>query len=177
MGIKATVTSKRLIPIDKISPSQVEKDMAAQEVVKLHQLVITENKNENFMKNIKVSESLDEETIEDTVACLPVTNNYTVEKESWMSKKTSGYRAQKATKTVRAKVNQVEEFSKYLISPLRKRYDVFFRSTMVAFKAIRCWLKLKISKEAPKNWSEKRKKMDDRITAFVRNSVSTASIE
>ena len=46
MGIKAAVTSKRLIPIDKISPSQVEKDMAAQEVVKLHQLVNSENNNE-----------------------------------------------------------------------------------------------------------------------------------
>ena len=63
-----------------------------------------------------------------------------------MSRKTSGYRAQKATKTVRDKVGQVEEFIKYLISPLRKRYDVFFRSNMVAFKAIRCWLKLKPSK-------------------------------
>ena len=67
-----------------------------------------------------------------------------------MSRKTSGYRAQKATKTVRDKVGQVEEFIKYLISPLRKRYDVFFRSNMVAFKAIQCWLKLKLSKEAQK---------------------------
>ena len=136
MGIKVAVTSKRLMPIDKISPSQVEKDMAALEVVKLHQLVITENKNENFMKNMNASEALDEETIEDTVTCLLVAENDTVEKESWMNKKTSGYRAQKATKTVRAKVNQVEEFSKYPISPLRKKYDVFFRSTMVAFKLV-----------------------------------------
>ena len=28
-----------------------------------------------------------------------------------------------------------------------------------------------------KNWSEKRKRIDDRITALVRNSLSTASIE
>ena len=43
MGIEAAVSSNRLVPIDKISPSQVEKDMAALEVVKLHQLVIAEN--------------------------------------------------------------------------------------------------------------------------------------
>ena len=45
------------------------------------------------------------------------------------------------------------------------------------FKALRCWLKLKISRKAPKNWSEKRKRIDDRITALVRNSVNSASIE
>ena len=44
MGIKEAVTSERLIPIDKISLSKVEKDMAALEVVKLHQLVITEKR-------------------------------------------------------------------------------------------------------------------------------------
>ena len=109
--------------------------MAALEVVKLHQLVITENRSENLMKNIKASEALDEESIDNAIACLVATTDDTVEKESWMNNKTSGYRAQKATKTVRAKVNQVEEFSKYLISPLRKRYDVFFSSTMVAFGA------------------------------------------
>ena len=89
-----------------------------------------------------------------------------------MNKKTAGYRAQKATKTVRAKITQVEEFSKYLISPMKKKYDVFFRLTMIAFKAIWCWLKLKISKQAPKNWFDKRKRIDDRITALVRNSVN-----
>ena len=94
-----------------------------------------------------------------------------------MNKKTSGYKAQKATKTVRDRVNQVEEFSKYLMNPLKKRHDVFFRSTMVAFKAIRCWLKLKLSKKAPKNWAEKRKRIDDRITKFIRNPKSEASIE
>ena len=176
MGIKEAVTSKRLIPIDKISLSKVEKDMAALEVVKLHQLVITENKNKNFMKSMNSSEAIDEETIEDTVACLLVSDNDAVEKESWMNKKTTGYRAQKATKTVRAKITQVKEFSKYLVSPMKKKYDIFFRSTMITFKAIRCWLKLKISKQAPKNWADKRKRIDDRITALVRNSVNTASV-
>ena len=50
MGIEAAVSLNRLVPIDKISPSQVEKDMAALEVVKLHQLVITENRDENLKK-------------------------------------------------------------------------------------------------------------------------------
>ena len=94
-----------------------------------------------------------------------------------MNKKTSGYRAPKATKTVRDKVGQVEEFSKYLMSPLKKRYDVFFRSNMVAFKAIWCWLKLKLSKKAPKNWAEKRKRIDDRITKLIRSPKREASIE
>ena len=60
---------------------------------------------------------------------------------------------------------------------MRKKYDIFFRSTIVAVKAIRCWLKLKISKQAPKNWSDKRRKIDDRIIMLARNSVNTASIE
>ena len=94
IGIKEAVNSKRLIPIDKISLSKVERDMAALEIVKLHQLVITENKNENFMKSMNSSEAIDEETIEDTVACLLVSDDDAVEKESWMNKKTTGYRAQ-----------------------------------------------------------------------------------
>ena len=63
------------------------------------------------------------------------------------------------------------------MSPLKKRYDVFFRSNMIAFKAIRCWLKLKLSKEAPKNWAEKRKRIDDRITKLIRSPKREASIE
>ena len=82
-----------------------------------------------------------------------------------------------ATSRVQPKIAQVEKFSNYLISPMRKKYDTFFRSTMTAFKAIRCWLKLKVSEKAPKNWSEKRIRIDDRITALVRNSGSSALIE
>ena len=48
---------------------------------------------------------------------------------------------------------------------------------MVAFKAIRCWLKLTLSKKAPKNWEEKRKKIDDRITRFIRIPKWEASLE
>ena len=45
MGIEAAVSANRLVPIDKIIPTQMEKNMAALEVVKLHQLVITEKKD------------------------------------------------------------------------------------------------------------------------------------
>ena len=105
-----------------------------------------------------------------------MTDDETISKESWMNRKTSGYRAQKATSTIRSKVSQVEEFSNYIISPMRKRYDTFFKSTMIAFKALRCWLRLKPSEKAPKRWVERRHKIEDRITALVREPVRSASI-
>ena len=71
----------------------------------------------------------------------------------------------------------MEEFSDYLVSPLRRRYDVFFRSTMVAFKAVQCWLRLKLSDKAPQNWADKRKKMDDRIANLTRGPNKEATIE
>ena len=61
------------------------------------------------------------------------------------------------------------------MSPLRKRYDVFFRSTMVAFKAIRCWLRMKL--EASKNWATKRREIDERIMKFTRCPNKEATIE
>ena len=127
--------------MDRISPTSEERDSAALEVVKLHQLVITDQHEENLTKPIEPEDALEEEELEDAVACLITTNNDTIEDESWLNKKRSGYRAQKATITVKERVGKVEKFSNYLISPLRKRYDVFFRSTMCAFKAIRGWLK------------------------------------
>ena len=48
---------------------------------------------------------------------------------------------------------------------------------MTTFKAIRFWLRLKVSKKAPKNWEEKRMRIDDRITALARNSGGSAMIE
>ena len=38
---------------------------------------------------------------------------------------------------------------------------------MTTFKAIKCWLRLKVTKKAPKDWSEKRMRITDRITALV----------
>ena len=127
--------------------------------------------------NIEPSDALDEGEIDDAVACLIATDKETIENESWLNKKNSGYRAQKATQTVRERIKKVESFSNYLMSPLRKRYDVFFRSTMVAFKAIRCWLRVKISDKAPKNWASKRKEIDERIMRFTRSPNKEATTE
>ena len=99
---------------------------------------------------------INEETIDDTFACLIMSDDEAVDREHWLNTKTTGYRAQKATSTVRSKITQVENFSNYLISPVRKGYKAFFGSMMTTFKAIRCWLRLKVSKKAPKDWSEKR---------------------
>ena len=49
-GIEEAVKMKNLIPINSISPSQKEKDLAALEVIKLHQLVLTKDRNE-LLKN------------------------------------------------------------------------------------------------------------------------------
>ena len=67
-------------------------------MVKLHQLVITENRDENLKKELKAGDALDEDSIDDALACLITTSDKTIEQESWMSKKTLGYRAQKQQK-------------------------------------------------------------------------------
>ena len=120
---------------------------------------------------------MDEESIADAMACLIATTDETVEEESWLNNKTSGYRAQRQRRRCEKKIKKVEEFSYYLVSPLRKRHDVFFRSTMVAFKAIQCWIRLKPSDGAPKNWADKRKKIDDKITNLTRGPDREATIE
>ena len=63
------------------------------------------------------------------------------------------------------------------MSPLRKKYDVFFRSTMGAFRAIRCWLRAELSNKAPKNWDIKRKEIDERIMKFIRIPKQEATIK
>ena len=75
--------------MDKISPTASEKDLAALEVIKLHQLVITQDQEENLKKTIEPSDALDEESIEDAVACLIATTDETVEDESWLNNKRS----------------------------------------------------------------------------------------
>ena len=100
-----------------------------------------------------------------------------VHREHWLNTKTTGYRAQKATSTIRSKIMQVESFSNYLISPMRKGYKMFFGSLMTTFKAIQSWLKMDISERAPKGWSEKRLVIMNRITAIARNSGESATIE
>ena len=55
---------------------------------------------ENLRKELKAGDTLDEDSIDDALASLITTTDETIEEKSWMSQKTSGYRAQKATKTV-----------------------------------------------------------------------------
>ena len=87
--------------------------------------MLTQDRKENLRKYVTPSEALNEDSIEDAVACLITNTNETIENESWLGSKRASYRVQKATLTVKERVNRVEEFSNYLISPLRRRYDVF----------------------------------------------------
>ena len=82
LGIEEAVKRKELIPIDNISPTPAEKDSAALEVIKLHQLVITQDRKENLKKKVTPADALDEESIEEAVACLIATTDETVENES-----------------------------------------------------------------------------------------------
>ena len=78
---------------------------------------------------------------------------------------------------MKEKVQKAEEFSNYLISPMRKRYDLVFRSTAVTFKAISCWLNLELSARAPRNWERKRQVINERLINLSRCPKKTASIE
>ena len=100
-GIQEAVRCNELVPVNEISPSSKEKDLAALEVVKLHQLVITDQSEEKLYKPVEPEDALEEEDIDDAVACLITMNNDTIENESWLNRKRSGYRAQKATITVK----------------------------------------------------------------------------
>ena len=75
LGIEEAVRRKNLIPIDNISPSSEEKDAAALETIKLHQLVITQDRKENLKKHVTPSEALNEDSIENAVACLITNTN------------------------------------------------------------------------------------------------------
>ena len=125
-GIEEAVRKKQLIPIDSICPTQQEKDSAALEMIKLHQLVLTKNRDESLKKSVSPTEELDVESMENAVPCLLTTTKETIESDSWLGSKRATYRVQKATLTVRDKVLKVEEFSNYLITPMKKRYDVVF---------------------------------------------------
>merc|ERR1711873_301539 len=131
----------------------------------------------SLVKPIEPEEAIEEGEIEDTEVCLLTFSNEIMNDDSWLNKRSSGYRTQKATLTVKEKVGKVEAFSNYLISPLRKRYDTFFRSTMCNLKAIRCWLKAKPTETAPKGWIKKREKINNRIENFDKISNYEATIE
>ena len=50
LGIEEAVKTRNLIPINSISPSQEEKDLTALEIIKLHQLVLTQDRKESLKK-------------------------------------------------------------------------------------------------------------------------------
>ena len=154
-----------------------EKESASLEVVKLHPLVITNDREEELKKPIEAEDAIDEEEIENTEVCLLTFSKEVINDESWLHKKTSGFRTQRATLSVKEKVGKVDTFSNYLISPLRKRYDTFFKSTMCTLKAIRCWLKLKPTDSIPNGWLNKREKIYNRIEQLDKTSVYEATIE
>ena len=71
--------------------------------MKLHQLVITDQREENLIKPIEPEEAIEEDEIEDTEVCLLTFNNEVINDDSWINRRSSGYRTQKATLTVRKK--------------------------------------------------------------------------
>merc|ERR1711872_733119 len=176
-GLKKAIEDKDLIPASKVTPNTTEEKSASLEVVKLHQLVITNDREEDLRKPIEAEDAIVEEEIENTEVCLLTFNKEIISDESWLHKKTSGYRTQKATLSVKEKVGRIETFSNYLISPLRKRYDTFFKSTMCTLKAVRSWLKLKTTELVPNGWIKKREKIYNRIEQFDRTSICEATIE
>ena len=115
----------------------------------MHQLIITKEGDENVPHKLNPADSLNEETIESSVACLITSETGTVENEPWLKSKTTGFRQQKATTSIKEKLQKVEDFSDYLVSPMRKNYKIFFGSLMVVFKAIQSWLHQEISEDPP----------------------------
>ena len=99
-GIKKAIEAKDLIPANKINPNSKEKESASLEIVKLHQLVITDQREENLRKPIEPEEAIEEEEIEDTDVCLLTFNKEIISDESWLNRRSSGYRTQKATLSV-----------------------------------------------------------------------------
>ena len=70
----------------KVNPDSKEKESASLEIVKLHQLVITDQREENLVKPIEPEEALEEEEIEDTEVCLLTFSNDIINDESWLNK-------------------------------------------------------------------------------------------
>merc|ERR1711872_894846 len=165
-GLNKAIEDKDLIPAIELNPTKIEKESASLEVVKLHQLIITNDKHEDIVKPSETKEAIKTEEIESAEVCLLTYDKEVINNESWMHKKTSGFRTQKATLSVKDKIEKVEEFSEYLISPLRKRYDTVFKSMMCTLKVLRCWLKLKPSDKKPTGWREKRRKICERLESL-----------
>ena len=106
--------SKELTPLNKLTLDDDEKKLAALEVVKMNQLVITRDDSEDIPHKLNPGDSLDETTIEESIACLITSNKEAIESEPWLKTKTTGFRAQTSTSTIKEKISKVEKFSNYL---------------------------------------------------------------
>merc|ERR1711976_310914 len=94
-GLDRAIKDRDLIPAIELNPTKVEKETAALEIVKLHQLVITDDRNEEI-----IDTAINKEEIENTEVCLLTFDKEIISNESWMNKKTSGFRVQRATMSV-----------------------------------------------------------------------------
>ena len=139
--------------MDRITLNAHEKALAALEVVKMNQLVITDEAEEDPL-TLQPNDSVDKETIDLAIPCLITATDETIDEELLLKPVSTGYRVQKATTTMRDKIAKIEAFSNYIMSPLKRNYRTFFHTMMVTFKVVRCWLNLKVSNKAPKYWSQ-----------------------
>merc|ERR1711923_503966 len=147
-GLKKAIEDKDLIPATEINPTKTEKESASLEIVNLHQLVITNDRDEEIKKPIETKDAINEEEIENTGVCLLTFNKEIINDESWMHKKMSGFRTQRATLSVKEKIEKVDEFSGYLISPLKRKYDTFFLFKECSGAKLAAWV------DRIKGWSE-----------------------
>ena len=134
----------------------------------MHQLIVTKDFTETPI-TLQPKDTTDKETIEDATPCLIPAPEEAISNEQWLNTTTTSYRAQKPTATIKSKISKVEEFSNYLVSPMRKDYRVFYGTMMVCFKVIQCWLKLDPSGNAPKNWTERRQTILERLMTSMVN--------
>ena len=114
-------------------------------------------------KNQVLSDGVRSETLEDTLPSLIITTDDVHMEESWLNNKIISYRSQRATLKIKSRIAKMEEFSKYLVSPLRKSYWTFYYTIMICFKALQCWLSLKPTSKAPNGWVNKRNKIMNRM--------------
>ena len=80
-----------------------EKALAALEIIKMHQLIVTKDFTE-APTMLQPNDTADEETIEHATLCLISAPDEAISNEQWLNATTTGYRAQKATATIKSKI-------------------------------------------------------------------------
>ena len=140
-----------LIPSSQITLNPEERAKAEREVIKLNQLIMLDGDEEDT-KTPNPNDAINVETLECAVPCLIMVSTQEIEKELlWRSMSidlavpiltttttgiklsskpiSSGFRAQKATTSVKEKVEKVELYSNYIMSPLKRDYKTFLHRT------------------------------------------------